>query len=175
MAIYQLDHLIPQLHPSVYVAPSAEVIGDAHLEEGCSIWFGAVIRADTEAIRIASGSNVQDQSMLHADAGVPLTIGRQVTIGHQVMLHGCSIGDGCLIGIQSVVLNNARIGKNCLVGAGSVVMENQTFPDDSLIVGAPARWVRTLRPEQIKHLHETAAHYQTNALRFARRLQKIRD
>ena len=129
MAIYQLDDLVPQIHESVYVATSAEVIGDVHLAEGVSVWSGVVIRGDSETIRIGRGSNVQDLSMLHADPGVPLTIGDNVTIGHQVMLHGCTIGDESLIGIGAVVLNGAKIGKNCLVGAGSLVTEGKEIPD----------------------------------------------
>ena len=175
MAIYQLDNLIPQIHESVYVAASAEVIGDVHLAEGSSVWFGVVIRGDSDTIRVGKNSNVQDLAMLHADEGVPLTIGENVTIGHQVMLHGCTIGDGSLIGIQAVVLNNAKIGKNCLVGAGSVVTEGKEFPDGSLIVGSPARVVRTMSEEQITKLHGAAKHYQINGPRFAKGLKKIRD
>lgn len=175
MAIYQLDDLVPQIHESVYVAASAEVIGDVHLAEGASVWSGVVIRGDSDTIRIGKGSNVQDLSMLHADEGVPLTIGDNVTIGHQVMLHGCTIGDGSLIGIQSVILNNAKIGKNCLVGAGSVVTEGKEFPDNSLIVGSPARVVRTMTDEQIAKLHDAAKHYQANGPRFTKGLNKIRD
>jgi len=175
MAIYQLDDLVPQIHESVYVATSAEVIGDVHLAEGVSVWSGVVIRGDSETIRIGRGSNVQDLSMLHADPGVPLTIGDNVTIGHQVMLHGCTIGDGSLIGIQSVILNNAKICRNCLVGAGSVVTEGKEFPDNSLIVGSPARVVRTMTDEQIAKLHGAAMHYQANGPRFAKGLKKLRD
>ncbi|MDI9333026.1 MAG: gamma carbonic anhydrase family protein [Cytophagales bacterium] len=175
MAIYQLGALVPQIHETAYVAHSAEVIGDVQLAEGSSVWFGVVIRGDSDAIRIGKGSNVQDLSMLHADAGVPLTIGENVTIGHQVMLHGCSIGDGSLIGIQAVVLNNAKIGKNCLVGAGSVVTEGKEFPDNALIIGAPAKVVRIMSDEQIAMLQGAAKHYQVNGPRFAKELKKIRD
>ncbi len=175
MAIYQLDNLIPQVHDSVYVAQSAEIIGDVHLAQGVSIWSGVVIRGDSETIRIGQGSNVQDLAMLHADEGVPLTIGEGVTIGHQVMLHGCTIGDGSLIGIQAVVLNNAKVGKNCLVGAGSVVTEGAEFPDGALILGAPAKVVRMLSEEQMARLRGAAQHYQTNGPRFAKGLRKIRD
>jgi len=120
MAIYELDGKSPQLGDGAWVADSAQVIGDVELGPDASVWFGAVIRGDTETIRIGRNSNVQDLSMLHADPGKPLSIGDNVTIGHQVMLHGCSIGDNSLIGIQSVVLNGARIGRNSIVGAGSV-------------------------------------------------------
>jgi carbonic anhydrase/acetyltransferase-like protein (isoleucine patch superfamily) len=128
-----------------------------------------VVRGDTEKIRIGRNSNVQDGSVLHADAGVPLTIGDNVTIGHQVMLHGCTIGDGTLIGIQAVVLNNARIGRNSIVGAGSVVTEGKEFPDNSLIVGAPAKAIRTLDAEQIAKFQTIPPHYVANARRHAQR------
>ncbi len=175
MAIYQLDNLIPQIHKTAYVATSAEVIGDVHLAEGASVWFGVVIRGDSETIRVGKGSNVQDLSMLHADPGVPLTIGENVTIGHQVMLHGCTIGDGSLIGIQAVILNNAKIGKNCLVGAGSVVTEGKEFPDNALIIGSPAKVVRIMDEAQIERLHGAAKHYQDNGTRFSKGLKKLRD
>ncbi len=175
MAIYQLDDLVPNIHPSVYVATSAEVIGDVHLAQDVSVWFGVVIRGDSETIRIGKGSNVQDLAMLHADAGVPLTIGENVTVGHQVMLHGCTIGDGSLIGIQAVVLNNAKIGKNCLVGAGSVVTEGKEFPDNALILGSPAKVVRIMDEVQIERLRGAAKHYQINGPRFAKGLKKLRD
>jgi carbonic anhydrase/acetyltransferase-like protein (isoleucine patch superfamily) len=173
MAIYQLDDLVPQIHESAYVASSAEVIGDVHLAEGASVWFGVVIRGDSDTIRIGKGSNVQDLAMLHADAGVPLTIGENVTIGHQVMLHGCTIGDGSLVGIQAVILNNAKIGKNCLIGAGSVVTEGKEFPDNALIIGSPAKVVRIMSDEQIERLHSAAKHYQANGPRFAKGLRRL--
>lgn len=173
MALYQLDELIPTVHETAWVAESAQVIGDVHLAEDSSVWFGTVIRGDTAAIRIGRGSNIQDNSVLHADLGVPLTIGEGVTVGHQVMLHGCTIGDGSLIGIQAVVLNNARIGKGCVVGAGSVVTEGKEFPDGSLILGAPAKVVRQLTPEQVERLRLGAAHYVHNARRFRAGLKRI--
>ena len=175
MAVYRLDDLIPQIHDSAYVADSAQVIGDVHLAEHTSVWFGVVIRGDSETIRIGKGSNVQDLSMLHADPGVPLTLGENVTIGHQVMLHGCTIGDGSLIGIQAVILNHAKIGKNCLVGAGSVVTEGKEFPDNALIIGSPAKVVRIMDEAQIERLHHAAKHYQVNGSRFDKGLKKIRD
>jgi carbonic anhydrase/acetyltransferase-like protein (isoleucine patch superfamily) len=144
MAIYELDGKTPQMGPGAWVDDSAQVIGDVHLGEDASVWCGAVIRGDTDSIRIGRKTNIQDLAVLHADEGVPLVLGDNVTVGHQAMLHGCTIGDGSLIGIQSVILNGARIGKNCIVGAGSIVTENKEFPDRSLIVGSPARAVRTL-------------------------------
>jgi carbonic anhydrase/acetyltransferase-like protein (isoleucine patch superfamily) len=173
MAIYQLDKLTPIVPESAWVADNAQVIGDVRLGEDCSVWFGVVIRGDTETITVGRGTNVQDNSVLHADMGVPLTLGEDVTVGHQVMLHGCTIGDGTLIGIQAVVLNHAKIGKNCLVGAGSVVTEGKEFPDGSLIIGSPAKAVRQLSPEQIEGLKTIAKHYIENAGRYKTGLKKI--
>ncbi|WP_395060210.1 gamma carbonic anhydrase family protein [Polaromonas sp.] len=173
MSIYQLDSLSPDIHPSAWVADSAQVIGDVALAEGVSVWFGTVIRGDTESVRIGRNSNIQDASVLHADPGVPLDIGEGVSIGHQVMLHGCTIGDGSLIGIGAVVLNRARIGKNCLVGAGSLVTEGKEFPDGSMILGSPAKAVRQLSPEQIEGLKAIAHHYVENARRYKAGFKKI--
>jgi carbonic anhydrase/acetyltransferase-like protein (isoleucine patch superfamily) len=173
MAIYQLDKLIPDLHPSAFVADSAQVIGEVHLAEDSSVWFGAILRGDTAPIRIGRGSNVQDGSVLHVDDRVALTLGEHVTVGHQVMLHGCTIGDGSLIGIGAVVLNHARIGRHCLVGAGSLVTEGKEFPDGSMILGSPARVVRQLTPEQIEGLRHSAQHYIDNARRYRAGLQKL--
>src|SRR5438445_7625875 len=139
MAIYELDGLAPQLGEGAWVADSAQVIGDVQLAEGASVWFGAILRGDNERLTIGKGSNVQDGTVLHADPGFPLTFGENVTVGHQVMLHGCTIGDGTLIGIQAVVLNGAKIGRNCIVGAGALVTEGKEFPDGSMILGAPAK------------------------------------
>ena len=139
MALYQLDQHSPDLADSAWVADSAQVMGKVVLEEDASVWFGAILRGDNETLTVGRGSNIQDGTVMHSDPGFPLTVGENVTIGHQVMLHGCTIGDGSLIGIQSVVLNGARIGKHCLVGAGSLVTEGKEFPDGSLIVGPGAR------------------------------------
>ncbi len=173
MAIYELDGVAPQLGNDVWVADSAQVIGNVVLGDNASVWFGAVLRGDTETLTIGRNSNVQDLSVLHADIGCPLTIGENVTIGHQVMLHGCTIGDNALIGIQAVVLNNAKIGRNCIVGAGSVVTEGKEFPDNSLIIGAPAKAVRTLDDAAAARLRQSAEHYVDNARRFAKGLKKI--
>ncbi|MDB5871974.1 MAG: hypothetical protein JWQ07_1416 [Ramlibacter sp.] len=173
MAIYELEGKSPKLGQGAWIAPSAEVIGTVELGENASVWFGVVIRGDTETIRIGRNTNIQDQSMLHADIGVPLTLGDNVTVGHQVMLHGCTIGDGSLIGIQAVILNKARIGRNCIVGAGSVVTEGKEFPDNSLIVGSPAKAVRSLTDEQVKLLSHLAEHYVENAKRYQRDFKKI--
>ncbi|MFT3665254.1 gamma carbonic anhydrase family protein [Piscinibacter sp.] len=173
MAIYRLDDDIPRIASGAWVADSARVIGRVELKENASVWFGAVLRGDNEWITVGRGSNVQDGSVLHTDMGCPLVIGDDVTVGHQVMLHGCTIGDGSLIGIQAVVLNNARIGRNCLVGAGALVTEGKEFPDGSLIMGAPARVVKQLSPEQFERLRSGAVHYAENAARYARGLEKI--
>jgi carbonic anhydrase/acetyltransferase-like protein (isoleucine patch superfamily) len=173
MAIYELDGKAPQLGEGAWVADTATVIGAVELAQNASVWFGAVIRGDTETIRVGRNSNVQDLSVLHADIGQPLTIGDNVTVGHQVMLHGCTIGDGSLIGIQSVILNGAKIGRNCIVGAGSVVTEGKQFPDNSLIIGSPAKVVRTLDDATAGKLAQSSEHYVENARRFAKGLKKI--
>ena len=173
MAIYELDGQAPKVAASAWVADSAQVIGQVDLADAVSVWFGTVIRGDAEQIRIGRGSNVQDGSVLHADPGVPLTIGENVSIGHQVMLHGCTIGDGSLIGIGAVVLNHAKIGKNCLVGAGALVTEGKEFPDGSMILGSPAKVARPLTPEQMAGLQQIARHYVENAARFRTGLKKI--
>ena len=173
MAIYALDGAAPKIADSAWVADSAQVMGNVVLAEDASIWFGVVIRGDTETIRIGRGSNIQDLSVLHADHGMPLTVGEDVTVGHQVMLHGCTVGDGSLIGIGAVVLNGAKIGKGCLVGAGSLVTEGKEFPDGSMILGSPAKVVRQLTPEQLEGLRQSAKHYVDNAQRFRTGLKKI--
>ena len=173
MALYELDGVAPQMAAGAWVADSAQVIGNVRMAENSSVWFGAVARGDTETISIGRNSNVQDLSVLHADIGSPLTIGDNVTVGHQVMLHGCTIGDNSLVGIQAVILNNAKIGRNCIVGAGSVVTEGKEFPDNSLIIGAPAKVVRTLDEAAVAKLRQSAEHYVDNARRFATGLKRI--
>jgi carbonic anhydrase/acetyltransferase-like protein (isoleucine patch superfamily) len=172
MAIYRLGALAPRIADTAWVADSAVVIGNVELAEEASIWFGATLRGDTETLTIGRRSNVQDGSVLHADHGFPLVLGEGVTVGHQVMLHGCRIGDASLVGIQAVVLNGARIGRHCLVAAGAVVTEGKEFPDGSLIMGAPARVVRPLTPEQIEGLKASAQHYVENARRYRDHLQR---
>ena len=173
MSIYELDGKAPQLAEGTWVADSAQVIGNVTLGENASVWFGAVLRGDTEPITLGRNSNVQDLSVLHTDVDCPLTIGDNVTIGHQVMLHGCTIGDNTLIGIQAVVLNRAKIGRNSIVGAGAVVTEGKEFPDNSLIVGAPAKAIRMLDDAATAKLLQSAQHYVENSRRFARGLKKI--
>ena len=173
MAVYQLDDLTPHMADSAWVADNAQVVGDVHMAPDSSVWFSSVVRGDTATIRIGEGTNIQDGSVLHADVGIPLTIGKHVTVGHMVQLHGCTIGDESLIGIGAVVLNGAKIGKNCLVGAGSLVTEGKEFPDGSMILGSPAKVVRELTPEQIEGLRRSAQHYVTNKNRFKAGLKKI--
>lgn len=173
MAVYELEGVAPQIAESAWIADSAQVMGDVQLGADASVWFGTVVRGDTAHITIGEGTNVQDASVLHADEGMPLTIGRHVTVGHQVMLHGCTIGDESLIGIGAIVLNGAKIGKNCLVGAGALVTEGKEFPDGSMIIGSPARVVRQLTSEQIEGLRRSAQHYIHNARRFRAGLRKL--
>jgi carbonic anhydrase/acetyltransferase-like protein (isoleucine patch superfamily) len=173
MAIYQLGDDAPQVAATAWVADSAQVIGRVSLADDASVWYGAVLRGDNDRIAIGARSNVQDGSVLHADAGFPLTLGADVTVGHQAMLHGCTVGDGSLIGIQAVVLNGAKIGRHCLVGAGAVVTEGKEFPDGSLILGAPAKAVRSVTPEQVERLRFGALHYVENARRHRRQLKRI--
>ena len=173
MAIYELDGVAPQISDSVWVADSAQVMGQVALADDASVWFGVVIRGDTDAIRIGKRTNIQDLSVLHADVGMPLTIGDDVTVGHKVMLHGCTVGDGSLIGIGAIVLNGAKIGKGCLVGAGSLVTEGKEFPDGAMIMGTPAKVVRQLSPDQLQGLLNSAEHYVGNARRFRAGLHKI--
>jgi carbonic anhydrase/acetyltransferase-like protein (isoleucine patch superfamily) len=173
MAVYQIDDHLPDIHPSAWVADSAEVIGRVTLAENASVWYGAVLRGDNDSISVGRNSNVQDGSVLHTDLGVPLVIGDDVTVGHQVMLHGCSIGDGSLVGIGAVVLNRARIGRHCIVGAGALIPEGKEFPDGVLVVGTPARVVRELTPEQIDRLQMSATHYVAQQRRHATRVKRL--
>tara|TARA_B110000858_G_scaffold198518_1_gene266118 strand:+ start:6459 stop:6986 length:528 start_codon:yes stop_codon:yes gene_type:complete len=154
-----------------FVAPSADVIGNVRLENNASVWFNAVVRGDNELITIGENSNVQDCSVLHTDAGYPLTIGKNVTIGHKVMLHGCTIGDNSLIGINAVILNGAKIGKNCLIGANSLVTEGKEIPDGSLVMGSPAKIVKTLSVQQQADLVKSADSYVENFKHFKKELQ----
>ncbi len=173
MAIYQLGDDAPRLAPGAWVADSAQVIGRVALADDAGVWFGAVLRGDNEWIEIGARSNVQEGSVLHTDMGFPMHIGTDVTIGHQAMLHGCTVGEGSLIGIQAVVLNGAKIGRHCLVGAGSVVTEGKEFPDGSLILGSPAKVVRALSDEQVARLRHSAAQYVLKARLFAQHLTRL--
>ncbi|MDP3294849.1 MAG: gamma carbonic anhydrase family protein [Nevskia sp.] len=164
--IYQLENRIPQLAESAWIADSAVVIGSVVMEAGSSVWFNCVVRGDNDLITIGENSNVQDGSVLHTDTGFRLSIGRDCTIGHQVMLHGCTIGEGTLIGIQSILLNGAVIGRNSIIGAGSVVPEGKTYPDNVLILGSPAVVKRELSPAEYGRMRHGATHYVQNARRY---------
>ncbi|NEX59926.1 gamma carbonic anhydrase family protein [Noviherbaspirillum galbum] len=173
MAIFQLGDHAPDIHPSAYVTESANVIGKVRVEANASIWFNVTIRGDNELITIGEDSNVQEGTVMHTDPGIPLTIGKNVTVGHQAMLHGCTIGDGSLVGIQAVVLNGAKIGKNCLVGAGALVTEGKEFPDNSLIIGSPAKAVRTLTEEDVRRMQAGTASYVERGRLFKQQLKRI--
>jgi carbonic anhydrase/acetyltransferase-like protein (isoleucine patch superfamily) len=167
MPVYELDGIRPRIAASAWIAPSAQVIGNVELGEDVSVWFGAVVRGDhDEPIRVGRATNLQDNCVLHADPGKPLSIGPNVTVGHKAMLHGCTVGEAALIGIGAVVLNEARIGPRCLIGAGALVTEGKVFPEGSLIVGAPAVVKRPLTPEEIAGLERSAERYVRNARRF---------
>lgn len=173
MAIYRLGEHRPDIHESVYVAQSAEVIGQVTLKADASVWYQAVLRGDTDQLEVGEGSNIQDGAVLHADPGFPLKVGQRVTVGHQAMLHGCTIGDGSLIGIQAVILNGAVIGENCLVAAGAVVKEGAEFPPNSLIVGAPAKVVRELDHKAIEGMRCNAVGYVEKARQHQGQLERI--
>ena len=175
MTVYTLDEAVPTLPPSraVWLAPSADIIGDVRLGEDASVWFQAVLRADNEPMIIGARSNIQDGSVLHSDPGAPLTVGEDVTVGHKVVLHGCTIGDNSLIGIGAIILNRAVIGRDCLVGAGSLIPEGKVFPDGVLLLGSPARVVRELTQAEKEKLRRSAQHYVENGRRFALGLVKL--
>ena len=173
MAIYQLGEHVPDIDPSAYITESANIIGKARIEANVSIWFEVTIRGDNELITVSENSNVQEGCVLHTDPGYPLTIGKNVTVGHHAMLHGCIIGEGSLVGIQAVILNGAKIGKNCLVGAGALVTEGKEFPDNSLIIGTPAKIVRTLSEEDIEGMKKNTANYVKRGQLFKTNLKQI--
>ncbi|APE30269.1 gamma carbonic anhydrase family protein [Halomonas aestuarii] len=173
MAIYQYGDDRPEIEDDVYVAETADVMGRVTLKRNASVWYQAVLRGDTDHLEVGEGSNIQDGAVMHADPGFPLTVGKGVTVGHQAMLHGCTIGDGSLVGIQAVILNGAVIGRNCLVAAGAVVTEGAHFPDNSLIVGAPAKVKRELSAEAIEGLKKNAERYVERGQRHAETLVRI--
>jgi len=173
MPIYKLDGETPDIPASAFVSAEATVIGKVTLGERASVWSGAALRGDNERIAIGEGSNVQEGAVLHTDPGFPLQVGRNVTIGHQAMLHGCTIGEGSLIGIQSLVMNGATIGRHCLVGAGAIVTERKRFPDRSLIMGVPAKVVRELTDEEVAHLEQSAADYAERGARYLSGLERV--
>jgi carbonic anhydrase/acetyltransferase-like protein (isoleucine patch superfamily) len=173
MTIYQLGDDAPDIADTAYVADTATLIGKVSVEANASVWFGAILRGDNERITIGENSNVQEATVMHTDMGYPLTLGKNVTIGHAAMLHGCTIGDGALVGIQAVILNGAKIGKGCLVGAGALVTEGKEFPDNTLIVGAPAKAIRTLGPDDAARLQANADHYAARGRMYKTQLKKI--
>ena len=173
MAIYQLGEHRPEIDDSAYITDSATLIGRVQLKANSSVWFGATLRGDNELIAVGENSNIQEGAVLHTDAGFPLVVGDGVTVGHQAMLHGCTIGEGSLIGIQAVILNGAKIGRNCLVGAGALVTEGKEFPDNSLIVGSAAKVVRTLTEEQVAGLMASAELYVKRAENYRANLKKL--
>jgi carbonic anhydrase/acetyltransferase-like protein (isoleucine patch superfamily) len=158
--LYKLGNRIPELRGEQhFIADSASVIGTVILENNVSVWFNAVLRGDNEPIRIGANSNIQDGAVLHTDLGIPLTVAANVSVGHQAMLHGCTIGEGSLIGIKAVILNHSVIGKNCLIGANTLITEGKVIPDNSLVIGVPGKVVRTLTETEIAALHANAVHY----------------
>jgi carbonic anhydrase/acetyltransferase-like protein (isoleucine patch superfamily) len=173
MAIYRFEQHTPELAPGAYVADNATVLGRVRLGAQASVWFGASVRGDNDDIVIGAGSNVQDGAVLHVDPGFPMKIGQRVSIGHQAMLHGCTIGDGALIGIQAIVLNGAVIGEQCLVGAGALVTEGKRFPPRSLILGAPAKVMRELTEQDLLMLKAAADSYIERSARYRTSLVRI--
>ena len=171
---YALDGIAPEVGMDVWIAPTAAVIGKVVLEDGANVWFGAVLRGDTEVIWVGAGSNVQDNAVLHTDLGHPLLIGANCTIGHSAILHGCAIGEGSLIGMGATILNGAKIGKGCIVGAGSLVTEGKDIPDGTLVMGRPAHVTRLLAPDEMERLLGSAEHYRANAARYAAGLKQKR-
>ncbi|HEY1609554.1 MAG TPA: gamma carbonic anhydrase family protein [Paraburkholderia sp.] len=173
MAIYKLGDAAPTIHESVFVADNATILGKVTIAADASVWFGATLRGDNEPITVGSRTNIQEGAVLHADPGFPLTLEDNVTVGHQAMLHGCTVKEGSLIGIQAVVLNGAVIGRNCLVGAGAVVTEGKVFPDHSLILGAPAKVVRELTEADVAKLLRIADGYAERRNYFKAQLVRI--
>lgn len=171
--IYALDGQAPRLGSGVFVAPNAAVVGNVDLGDEASVWFGATLRGDVERLTIGRWSNIQDNSVLHSDPGSPLVLGERVTAGHGVILHGCTIGDGTLVGMGASVLNDARIGRHCLVGANALVTEGKVFPDGVLIVGSPARVIRPLTEAELARLAGSADRYVERARQYLAGLQAV--
>ena len=172
--LYEIDGLKPELNgDGHFIAESAAVIGQVRMMPYTSVWFNAVLRADVDTITIGEGSNIQDGSVLHVDAGFPLEIGKNVTVGHKVMLHGCTVGNNSLIGINAVVLNGAKIGENCIIGANALVTENSVIPDGSVVMGSPGKVVKTLTNKQRAGLRTSAENYVKNAARYATTLRPL--
>lgn len=172
---YRLGESRVEAHPQSWVAPNATLVGKIRLDAGANVWFGAVLRGDNELVHVGENSNVQDGSVMHTDMGYPLTLGTGVTVGHNAMLHGCTVGDYSLIGINAVILNGAKIGKYCIIGANTLIAEGKEIPDGSLVVGSPGKVIRELTEQQRKMLEASAAHYVHNAQRYARDLMEQDD
>lgn len=173
MALFALANIKPELRGAAWVAETAAVIGNVLIEDGASVWFNAVIRGDNELITLGPGCNVQDGAVLHTDPGFPLTLTKDVLVGHQVMLHGCTIGEGSLIGIQAIVLNGAVIGKECLIGAGALIPEGKVIPDRSLVLGSPGKVVRQLSDQEAAMIRLGCAQYAERARRYKQELQRL--
>jgi carbonic anhydrase/acetyltransferase-like protein (isoleucine patch superfamily) len=175
MTVYSLDGQAPELPADgrYFIAETATVIGKVRLLPNASVWFGAVIRGDNEWIEIGEGTNVQENCTLHTDMGFPMTIGKGCIVGHNVILHGCTIGDRSLVGMGSIIMNGARIGKNCIIGAGAIITEGKEFPDNSLIIGAPAKVIRTIDDATVAKMTTGADFYVKNSARFKAGLKRI--
>lgn len=175
MPLYELDGESPTFEDaeSNWLAPDAVLIGKVRLARNAGVWFGAVLRGDNEPIVVGADTNIQEQVVMHTDMGYPLAVGRGCTIGHRAILHGCTVGDNSLVGMGAIVLNGTRIGRNCLVGAGALVTEGKAFPDNSLIVGAPAKAVRELDEAAIEELKRSAEHYVGNGQRFKAGMKRV--
>ena len=173
MPIYSLDGVRPDISDNAYVAPSAQIIGNVKMADHSSVWFGAVIRGDNDLIEIGARTNIQDNSVLHTDPGIPLIIGDGVIVGHRVMLHGCKIGENSLIGIGATILNGAEIGKNCIIGAHSLITEGKVIPDGSMVVGSPGRIIKSLTEQHFQMLRINSEVYVANAKRFNQNLIEI--
>lgn len=172
MPIYRLGDYTPQIHPTAFIAENATIIGNVIIEANASVWYNVVIRGDNDRISIGENSNIQDGSVLHADPGYPVILGKNVTIGHMAMLHGCTIGDGSMVGIRATVLNGSIIPENCLVAAGSLVTENKRFEPNKVLMGAPARAAKTMDEKTASRMPQTADHYVWNKQRFLNTLEK---
>ncbi len=173
MPLYALGDVAPELEDGCWIAPTASVIGRVRLGRDVSVWWGAVLRGDMDLITVDEGTNIQDGAILHTDAGVQLVLGRHVTVGHRAILHGCTVGDGTLIGIGATVLNHARIGRGCLIGAHALVTEGMVVPDNSLVLGAPAKVLREVTPAQRRVLEHSGPHYVENARRYQAELRRV--
>jgi carbonic anhydrase/acetyltransferase-like protein (isoleucine patch superfamily) len=175
MPLYNLDGHAPSLPAdgSAWIAPGAQLIGQIILAEQVSVWFNAVLRGDNEPITIGAGTNVQDGCVFHTDPGFPLTLGENVTVGHMALLHGCSVGDGTLVGMGAVVLNGAKIGKNCLIGANALITEGKEIPDGAMVVGQPGRVIRELDEAGMAGLKRTAEVYQMRGAQYAKGLSEV--